>query len=508
MLPSLDAVIMEGTTRPIERVSASAAPVRLGAYRLYERLGRGGQACVYRARRVDDPEARDLALKRLHPHLIDDEGAIEAFGREARIAQLLDHPVIRRVYSLTREPDELFMTMEYVEGVPLTGVLGRPGAAGRPLPLSGILAVLYRLCSALHHAHELVDERGAPAGFVHRDISPSNLIVSPAGQLKLIDLGVARTRTGELGTDSGLIKGKFGYMAPEVLERGSLDRRADVFSVGVVAWELLTRCKLFPVKNPPVDLEEVRARPIEAPSSRRAGVPSGLDDVVIRALARDPGERWATCAEMAGALRGLARQLGESLGDPAVAELAIALDAPARPRLARGTPPPVTVAPAQPERRRSGCRQVLALGVAGGCAATVAAVGLASATMFASASPEPAPPARPGPAAAAPAVAAPPRAEPAAAPAELEVDPSRVMRIDGPWPRSRSGTAPYRARLCIDGEGQVVSVELLDGPARLEERIRRTLLRWRYRPYQDGGVARPVCFAIASHVQKIPRRER
>jgi serine/threonine-protein kinase len=499
---------MEGTTRPIERIRLDdGTPIRIGGYRLYERLGKGGQACVYRARRIGDPDARDVALKRLHPHLIDDDASIQAFSREARLAHLLDHPVIRRIHALCREPDELFLIMECVEGRALTSVIRGAGAAPRALPLRGVLAVLARLCDALHHAHELLDEHGVPAGFVHRDISPSNLIVTPAGRLKLIDLGVARTQTAELGTDSGLIKGKFGYMAPEVLRRGPIDRRADVYSVGVVAWELLTRCKLFPVRNPPIDLEEVRARPIDAPSRRGAECPAELDAVVLRALAIDPADRWATCGAMAAALRGIAGRLGAALDEGAIAELAVALDEPPRPRLARGTPAqlPAAPPPAAPavagERRRA-----LALAVAGVCLAVIVIASGGDAAMFATADSEAGAPAA--------TVVAPPdagapearREEVAAAPPGLEVDASAVMRLDGPWPRSRSGAAAYRARLCIDAEGQVLSVELLDGPARLEERIRRTLLRWRYRPYHDGERARPVCFAIESHVQKIPRR--
>jgi serine/threonine protein kinase len=154
------------TARPSERTGRDVHPARLGAYRLFERLGSGGQAFVYRAQRIGDPDACDVALKRLHPHLTDDDAAVRSFGREARIAYLLDHPVIRRVFSLCREPGELFMIMEYVNGVSVNNVLKRASAARRHLPVHGILALLHRLCGALHHAHELVDERGAAAGLV------------------------------------------------------------------------------------------------------------------------------------------------------------------------------------------------------------------------------------------------------------------------------------------------------------------------------------------------------
>ena len=335
MLPRLDPLTTDG--------SARARPSQLGPYVLHERLGSGGQACVYRARRRDDRDARDIALKRLHPHLADDPAAIQAFCREARIAYLLDHPAIRRVHALWREPGELFLVMEYVDGAPLNTVLRRASAEGRRLPLAGILTLLHRLCRALHYAHELVDEHAAPTGFVHRDVSPSNLIVTRGGRLKLIDLGVARARTTDPATSPGAIKGKYGYMAPEVMSGGAFDRKADVFSVGVVAWELLTLCKLFPVTNPPVDVERIRARPIDPPSRYGPGCPAVLDVLVGRALATDPDARWPTCAAMADALADAAAGLGLTLGDPALALVVGMRDAAAavaaRPRLARGTTP-------------------------------------------------------------------------------------------------------------------------------------------------------------------------
>ncbi|MCB9562016.1 MAG: protein kinase [Kofleriaceae bacterium] len=561
------------TTRPLERVRPSTQPATLGAYRLYERLGAGGQACVYRARRLDDPDAGDVALKRLHPHLTDEPVAIASFGREAHIAYLLDHPVIRRVHALCREPGELFMTMEYVDGVSLTTVLKRAYAARRRLPLAGILALLERLCGALHYAHQLVDEHGRPAGFVHRDVSPSNVMVSSTGRVKLIDLGVARTVATGHETNSGLIKGKYGYMAPEILWSSPFDRRADVFSLGVLAWELITRCKLYPVRNPPVDVQQVRARPLEAPSRRDPQCPVALDAVVLRALAADPADRWPTCAAMAEAVRAVARQRGDVLDDAAVAELSGFADdpedvrragvaplgtpvrspTPPRTRLARGTPPevpaartlppvpmpvpwaaPPTVATPRPATRHA--RRWLLHGAIGGSLATLLVAGLAGLAvsrvgrdaaaaaapvsvpvavlvpmLVATAVPMPVGVPMPVPVAVdPPAPAAPAPAAPADVPSPLagalEVAASAVRRLDGPWPRSRSAAYPYRARLCVDRDGAVVTVDIVDGPERLAGRISHALRRWRYRPYHDDTGVHPVCFEIASHVQKMARR--
>jgi serine/threonine-protein kinase len=576
-------------------VQLELQPVQLGAYQVHERLGTGGQACVYRACRIGDRDAGDVALKRLHPHLSNDQAAIQSFCREAHIAYLIDHPVIRRVYALCRTPGELFMTMEYVAGVSLYAVLKRASEQSARLPVPGILAVLHRLCGALHYAHELVDEHGAPARFVHRDISPSNLIVSASGRLKLIDLGVASTQIGDHETNPGLVKGKYGYMAPEVLLNTPFDRRADVFSAGVVAWELLTLRRLFPVRNPPIDLERVRNRELEPPSRYNPFCPPAIDAIVMRALAADPAVRWPTCAAMADALQVVATRLGASLTDAAIAELVDARDGSrpgGRSRFARGTtpalhPPQVAIdgattatAPVAPAAQMAmrwhgaivagGVGGVLAslvtVAVAGvlgwptapgapaapaiatatpatapaatapataGSAAAAppagptpppaprAAMAMASLPVAATVPPAPAP-ALPSPADQARADAASPAAQPATttwavppveaspralpdARAPLEVRAGDVTRIGGPWPRSRSGEYPYRARLCVDAHGAVYSVIVREGPKRLETRIAHAVLRWRYQPYRVAGAPHPVCFELDSVVAKIER---
>ncbi len=383
----------EALPTPFDAAGA-AEPGRLGPYELYERLGTGGHACVYRARRGGDPDAADVAIKRLHPHLTGDHEAVQGFGREARIAYLLDHPAIRRIFSLCREPGELFMVMEYVDGSPLSRVLDRAIDAQTRLPVDGILAVLCRLCDALHYAHDVVDEYGVPTGFVHRDISPSNVIVCAGGALKLIDLGVARTLAPELVTNSGLIKGKFGYMAPEVMRSGPFDRRADVFSAGVLAWELLTMRRLFPVRNAAADLLRVRARRIPPPSRYNPTCPAALDAIVLRALATRPADRWASCATLATALRGVAARMGEPLTDRAIARLARTVGLRQRvrpPRRAADDQPPLiahpiaTLPPPVVAPRR--CRRSAALGALGGSIATLAVATLVSSVLFASAPP-------------------------------------------------------------------------------------------------------------------------
>jgi eukaryotic-like serine/threonine-protein kinase len=536
-------------TRPFVRASLGAQPPMLGPYRLYERLGAGGLASVYRARRVGDPEARDVAVKRLHPHLAHSPGAIASFAKEMHLSCLLDHPLIRRIHALCRERDEIFMVMDYVAGRSLAAVLKRAYATKRRLPLRAVLAVLHRGCAALHHAHELVDEHGEPAGFVHRDISPSNLMVSPSGRLTLIDMGVARARLGDAPTRAGLIKGKLGYMAPEILAGQPYDRRADVFSIGVVAWEMLTLSKLYPIRNRLEDLERVRARPIVRPSAVDVSCPPELDDIVLRALATAPEDRWPSCRAMAHAVQDLAARLHQPLSDSEIAELAGDLDAPPavrdlplplpapRRRLARGTAsdhddePSTAPAPAPPPpepRRTVGARGGFALGTVFGSLLTLLAVsaidlyapslpvvprqlapvdaGAADTGAADDAAPVDAGVAdAPAPDVEAAAIDAAPPADVAADAGPDEVDAADVTRTGGPWPGSRTSSYPYRARLCIDAGGEVTSAEVLDGPERLKSRIEWALRRWRYAPYRRAGRAHPVCFEIESEVRKKSR---
>lgn len=483
-------------------VGAEPTPVTVGAYRIYERIGSGGQACVYRARRLGDPDACDVALKRLHPHLTGDEDAVQSFAREARAAYLLDHPAIRRVFSLCREPDELFMIMEYVDGLSLHELLRRAQQARRRAPLPGVLALMQQLCAALHYAHELVDETEAPAGLVHRDVSPTNLLLTTSGRFKLIDMGIARS--ADHATDSGRVKGKYGYMAPEVMRNAPFDRRADVFSAGVVAWELLTLRKLFPSGNSPLERERARARRIVPPSSVTPSCPAALDAVVLRALADDPADRWPTCAHMAEALQEIARPLAGPVAARAIAELVELFTRPDDPSSA--TPETVHVGlklpPLQRWSRR--CRRSLALGAVGGSLATAL-----TAALVISAQPASTPGAagsrraavQPQPPAGATREDARPDAQP---PRDLlAVDVSQVARLLGPAPRSHSSSAAYRARLCIDTDGAVLSAAVLEGPWRLHRRIERALLGWRYLPYRDDDGLHPVCFDVASHVRKI-----
>ncbi|HTM19998.1 MAG TPA: serine/threonine-protein kinase, partial [Kofleriaceae bacterium] len=192
-------------------------PEQFGDYLVYERLGFGGMATVHRAKkRGIEGFERTVALKRLLDHLVDDEAFVRAFVREARLASYLHHANVVQILDLGRVGPTYYIAMEYLRGRDLRQIMRQARyAAGAP-PLPVMLSLFWSLCDALDYAHTLTDDAGQPLGIVHRDVSPSNLIVASDGHLKVIDFGIAGAQGAGLRTQSGMVKGKFAYMAPEI----------------------------------------------------------------------------------------------------------------------------------------------------------------------------------------------------------------------------------------------------------------------------------------------------
>jgi eukaryotic-like serine/threonine-protein kinase len=281
---------------------ASASHEILGHYTIYEQLGRGGMATVNRAEMRGLAGFRKLvALKRLHPHVAKDPSMIQLLVHEARLASHLYHPNIAQTYDLGKVGDTYFIAMEYIPGPTLNQLLRQTAAAAGSVPIPIALSILGQICDALDYAHELCDEDGEPFGIIHRDVSPSNIIVSSTGVVKLIDFGVAKV-AGLDNAEAGLIKGKLPYMAPEYLQ-GQLDLRADLFGLGVIAHELLTGRPLFHAGNDHDMIRRLREMPIEPPSRWNPAVPGDLDDIVLTALQRTPELRWQSAAAMRTAIR-------------------------------------------------------------------------------------------------------------------------------------------------------------------------------------------------------------
>ncbi|MBX3193186.1 MAG: serine/threonine protein kinase [Labilithrix sp.] len=277
------------------------------AYRLLMPLGRGGMAEVHLAlarRSVGAPAL--VAIKRLRPSFASNEEYREMFRNEARIAVHLDHPNIVRAYESFEDDEGTVIVMEYLEGQPLAHVLRAAGDAGRTLSPWASVRIVRDLLAALHHAHELCAPDGTPLSIIHRDVSPQNVFVTYRGEVKLLDFGIAKASGGTARTRPGWMKGKFGYMAPEQFraneEHRSIDRRVDVFTAGIVLWEMVTGRSLFGGGSEGEIIRAILHAPIPRPSSMVGGVDPGLDVVLARALQRDPERRFPSALAMHDAL--------------------------------------------------------------------------------------------------------------------------------------------------------------------------------------------------------------
>jgi serine/threonine protein kinase len=252
---------------------------------------------------------RPIALKRMLPHVAANEDMVKAFVREARLASHLRHGNVAQTYELGKVDDIYFIAMELVVGPTLREILKHCAQTTGPMPVPIALNILNQICDALDYAHNLCDETGQPLGIIHRDVSPSNIIVDDGGVAKLIDFGIAKASAAGMQTMSGTIKGKFGYMAPEYL-LGAIDARADLFAIGVIAHELLTNRPLFSVADDMETLRRVRAMPLKPPSKQNPNVPAEIDDIVMTALSRDPERRWQHATALRTALTTLTKRLG------------------------------------------------------------------------------------------------------------------------------------------------------------------------------------------------------
>ena len=290
------------TPREWPRSDSPRNSKRFGHFVVHERLGAGGMAQVHRAE-IHGPHGfrKTCALKRLLPHAAIDEQLVKLFLDEARLASRLRHPNIAAVYDYGEVAGQHYMTMELVRGPTLKELVQHCEKTVGLIPYSVVVHVLCELCDALAYAHDLVDEFSEPLGIVHRDVSPSNVIVSKDGFAKLIDFGVAKVVGSH--TSTGIIKGKLGYVAPEYLD-GKLDRRADLWGLGVLAWEMLTNRRLFDGDDV-MCVQNVHDMPIAPPSTYNPDVPPDLDAIVMTALQRDPGARWQNALAMRTALNGL-----------------------------------------------------------------------------------------------------------------------------------------------------------------------------------------------------------
>jgi serine/threonine protein kinase len=305
----LTSMVTAGPTQGTsERGSASSQ------YDLLARLAAGGMAEIFlaRANSLAGLE-RYVVLKRIRPERGDDARWVAMFLDEARLAAQLQHPNIAQVFDLGQIGDDYFYTMEYVHGEDVLDILSRTGELKQPMPVQVALSIIAGAAAGLAHAHERCAPDGRPLGIVHRDISPSNLMVSMEGTVKVVDFGVAKARFRSTETQAGTIMGKVAYLSPEQCTTGEIDHRSDIFSLGIVMYEMLTNSRLFKRATDYETLRSIaRDNPI-APSAIVPNLPRGLDEVVLRALAKDPDERYHTAHAMLDALEHIAEKAGMSI---------------------------------------------------------------------------------------------------------------------------------------------------------------------------------------------------
>lgn len=295
---------------------------RIGRYEVVTRLAIGGMAELFLAReRGIAGLERLVVLKRILPHLADKPRYIDMFLREARIVARLAHPNVVQIFDLGEDDGNYFIAMEYIHGSTVRELQVLSNQHGKRFPLDVSVGVLVQGLRGLHAAHELTDLDGRTLGLVHRDISPHNLMCTADGTVKLLDFGVAKaTEDGLESTHSGHLKGKFAYMSPEQARRRELDRRSDVFALGVVAWEMLTATRLFKRENEVDMMKAVLSEEVVPPSELNPQVSAAIDKVVMRALERERDERWGSADEMRQALIAAANATQLDIGSDRIGE--------------------------------------------------------------------------------------------------------------------------------------------------------------------------------------------
>ncbi len=282
----------------------TVAPVRVvGRYALFGEIASGGMATVHLGRLIGPVGfSRTVAIKRLHGQFAKDPDFVSMLVDEARVAARIQHPNVVPTIDVVATEGELFLVMEYVAGESLARVLRTLKATGERIPPRVVGSIMTNALSGLHAAHEALSERGEPLGIIHRDVSPQNVIVGLDGVTRVLDFGVAKAAGRVQTTREGEVKGKLAYMPVEQIAGEEIDRRVDVYAAAVVTWEALTGRRLFDGPNDAAVMHRVLTEVVVPPSHLVPELPPGVDEVVLRGLARDPGLRYPTALEMAVAL--------------------------------------------------------------------------------------------------------------------------------------------------------------------------------------------------------------
>src|SRR5579859_5391498 len=324
--------------------------VRLGKYELLDRIAVGGMAELWRARFVPAIGIEKvLAVKRVLPQLAVDPEFVSLFREEAKLSLGLAHPNVVQVFDFGEEGDELYLAMELVDGRDLRRVLRRSKELEQPLPVPWSLLVGSEVARGLGYAHARADSAGRPLGLVHRDVSPSNILISWEGEVKVTDFGIAKAATAASLTRSGTVRGKAAYLSPEQAAGEPLDGRSDLFALGLVLWELLVGRRLYGGGSEAETMQQVLSgRAAPPPSTQNPMVRPEVDRLVLSLLDRDRERRPPEAAAVAKSLRSLAGSIGPAeIGELMRSMFAREIEAG---RTAAPPPAPATPLPSDPGR--------------------------------------------------------------------------------------------------------------------------------------------------------------
>jgi serine/threonine protein kinase len=281
----------------------NTTPGKLGRYELIGKIATGGMGEIFLARLGGAAGFEKLyVVKKILPHLAGDPRFRGMLIDEARVASRMSHPNICQVYELEETDGQLYIVMEYLEGVTVLPLLRRASRSQTPLPLGLITGVISQTCEALHYAHELNDRDGSPLNIVHRDVTPSNVFVTESGVAKVVDFGIAKVKNASAQTQTGTVKGKYAYMAPEQLRGLELDRRVDVFAVGILLFEMLSLRRLFQRKTDYLTFRAVMEQEIPNVRRYRPDVSEAMTALLAKGLQRDAALRYSNIRELGGAL--------------------------------------------------------------------------------------------------------------------------------------------------------------------------------------------------------------
>jgi len=276
---------------------------QFGKYLLLKRLAVGGMAEIWLAKQLGVQGFEKLVVvKRILEQFASEKEFVQMFLDEARLAATLNHPNVVQIYDLGQEAISFYIAMEFIAGHDLLGILRKCKHAGQPLPPEIAARIVAGACEGLHYAHTRKDHQGNPLQIVHRDVSPSNILVTYEGGVKVVDFGIAKAESRSTKTEAGKVKGKFSYMSPEQIGAEPLDARSDVFALGIVLHEVLVGRRLFKRDNELAIMRDILEGEVRPPSALRPGLPPALDEIVLKALQKDRRKRYASAQELQLAL--------------------------------------------------------------------------------------------------------------------------------------------------------------------------------------------------------------